>query len=677
MRAAVGILALAFVLVPGASASHADTNLSQVIPLVVPAAGNATLVHVTFALRNPPAGATPHVFVTHPEQLAKSMLVVGAAKIGRTDSSVTYDALLGLLRRRGGPADSTGGRGLALGFRVSGTSTADVASFSHDTVPTVLPIGGPAAFCRAVTAIADAPSTTGVVGATVPDAAALAKATAALCSGKPGTINAELAKIGPGRLAVPAPVAAALRILRPQREKGLDGQVAVFADPRRLPTGTRITEALTLRKVATLTRAGRLFWVDYGHTILTPHASRLLVLDARTLRPLLNKPMVAHPFVNGAPPTFLRTTDAYVRAPDAVYLRLGPNGEPGLVQYSPVRRVYHLDFKDDAVVTIGDRHDSQFDTSFKEIEKVFDKDHLNIPTTAVDLKDVPKGGTASTLLKQTIANVAKTKKDIFLFIAGHGYAEHDSFYTDQNGNKIKNDITSKTPQIQLDSKTHESLGGPSLEGIIKANPKVTFKVVIESCFSGRFMEILKAQPNVAIAVTSAPKNEPSHTGFDWSFYTGLQAWATAAGGPAPPTLVGGIQAAYANINLHKGNDHPQIYVRGGAQPAIDEDDTWAHNPPIKKSNVCINIRTKPAQAQYTATLTGPGGFRATTDGKQALKDGAAQFVGTITQAGEFTKTITVYDATGNATATVTHTFLVADPPTDGPKTTPPCRRPDK
>ena len=186
------------------------------------------------------------------------------------------------------------------------------------------------------------------------------------------------------------------------------------------------------------------------------------MLDARTLRPLLSTPLVFHPFVNGAPPPFLRTTDAYVRAPDAVYLRLGPNGEDGLVPCSPIRRLPHLDFSDDAVVTIGDRHDSQFASSFTEIEKLFDKDHLNVPTTAVDLKDVPEGRHREHAPQADDRHGRrKKKKDIFLFVAGHGYAEHDSFYIDQNGNKIVNDIASKTPQIQLDSKTHESLGGPA------------------------------------------------------------------------------------------------------------------------------------------------------------------------------------------------------------------------
>ena len=130
MLARAAVVAIASLFLSGAaSAGRADADLQQTVPLVVPALGNATLVHVTFSLRSPPAGAAPHVFVVHGEQLAKSMLVVGAAKITRSGATLTYDALLGLLRRRG-PPDSTGGRGLALGFRVSGANQVDVAAFT-------------------------------------------------------------------------------------------------------------------------------------------------------------------------------------------------------------------------------------------------------------------------------------------------------------------------------------------------------------------------------------------------------------------------------------------------------------------------------------------------------------------------------------------------------------------
>jgi hypothetical protein len=110
--------------------------------------------------------------------------------------------------------------------------------------------------------------------------------------------------------------------------------------------------------------------------------------------------------------------------------------------------------------------------------------------------------------------------------------------------------------------------------------------------------------------------------------------------------------------------------------SISEDDTWAHNPEIGKSNVCINVRTTPAQASVSATLDGPDGYRAHLD-KTPLDQpqGSIQIKSEITLAGDYTKTLIVYDANGNQTATVTKTFTVAPPPQDGPTTNPPCPKP--
>ncbi len=112
-----------------------------------------------------------------------------------------------------------------------------------------------------------------------------------------------------------------------------------------------------------------------------------------------------------------------------------------------------------------------------------------------------------------------------------------------------------------------------------------------------------------------------------------------------------------------------------ANCTISEDDTWTHNPPLGKSNVCINVRTTPVQAYFTVTLTGPGGFKAQSPGETPLVNGAGQFIATITKAGLFTKTINVYDERHVLTATVTKPFPVADPPQNGPDTRPPCPKP--
>lgn len=107
---------------------------------------------------------------------------------------------------------------------------------------------------------------------------------------------------------------------------------------------------------------------------------------------------------------------------------------------------------------------------------------------------------------------------------------------------------------------------------------------------------------------------------------------------------------------------------------IDEFETWAHNVEIGYSNICINVRTTPPQASISATITGPQGYHASLP-KHALDqpDGSIQIVTTITVAGDYTKTLAVYDKTGKETASVVKTFTVDAPPKDGPA--PPFGRP--
>ncbi len=108
---------------------------------------------------------------------------------------------------------------------------------------------------------------------------------------------------------------------------------------------------------------------------------------------------------------------------------------------------------------------------------------------------------------------------------------------------------------------------------------------------------------------------------------------------------------------------------------ISEDDTWSHNQSMGLSNICINVRTSPHQASATVTLSGPGGYHSSSPPKTPLINGARQFTSPITVPGEYTKTITVYNAADTQTATVTKTFTVDEPPVNGPAATPKCSAP--
>lgn len=117
----------------------------------------------------------------------------------------------------------------------------------------------------------------------------------------------------------------------------------------------------------------------------------------------------------------------------------------------------------------------------------------------------------------------------------------------------------------------------------------------------------------------------------------------------------------------------------GAPPSasISEADTWTYNTSIGKGNICINVRTTPPQASISASVTGPSNYKASLPKTPLHPDGTRQVGAEITRPGAYTKTLTVYDATGKETATVTKTFTVAAPPQNGPATTPPCPKPTR
>ena len=81
----------------------------------------------------------------------------------------------------------------------------------------------------------------------------------------------------------------------------------------------------------------------------------------------------------------------------------------------------------------------------------------------------------------------------------------------------------------------------------------------------------------------------------------------------------------------------------------------------------------PISGTYRVRLTGPSVSLLTP--RTPLENGKGRAIGTITRAGSHTAEIEVFDETGARVAQVTHAFVVAEPPQDGPPATPPCPKP--
>jgi hypothetical protein len=155
-------------------------------------------------------------------------------------------------------------------------------------------------------------------------------------------------------------------------------------------------------------------------------------------------------------------------------------------------------FAGECVLTVGERGPDQpnFGADLKKVKA--SAGDLGIPVyplpdrpdgSAPDGKDLP--AFAETLAK-------KGCKDILIFVAGHG----DEFGT--GGVTVAFDEASNTSR---------KVTPVNLRDTLHSNPKTTFKIVLDSCFSGKFVRWLPASfKNLLVLSVSSSATEYSYSG---------------------------------------------------------------------------------------------------------------------------------------------------------------------
>jgi hypothetical protein len=337
-------------------------------------------------------------------------------------------------------------------------------------------------------------------------------------------------------------------ILEPAREPGVGAKVRVFASHSPLRPGTLVSQPGPGERKIRVGRTAWLFWEDLGYGLAFPHPSKVLLLDARSGRPVAKQSLTIHPLVNGR--SFPRAAD--YGDPGRVAMRSGL----GAVDGRP-------DLSKDGIVSIGQREDIAFRYDFKQLDKL-----------AKDLKiEKVNAEPSGAGLRKAIANlVDKQKTDILLFIGGHGFPEHDQYYEDKDGQRKLKAPGSAKPKLNLDEKENsaEQLTSTQLAALLRKFPGTRFKVIVDSCYGGRFIDDLKAlngadgPKNVAVAMTSANATEPTTAGFLGAIAKGLRKWADGAASDAK--LEDGLREAFKddavkswarNANAN-GGSNPQI-----------------------------------------------------------------------------------------------------------------------
>jgi len=175
-------------------------------------------------------------------------------------------------------------------------------------------------------------------------------------------------------------------------------------------------------------------------------------------------------------------------------------------------------------VTIGARDDPAFSYDFGQIEAV---------AHDLGLDTVKAQPSADGLAKAIEQLAARGRSDIAIFLGGHGYAAigEGQSYTDAKGGVIT-EPEYRNPTINLKdngSSAPASITATGLARILGRFPKLTFKVIVDSCHSGRFLDPLAALANVAIVLTSTDARHYAYVGFGDAIAKSLRTWAASPG----------------------------------------------------------------------------------------------------------------------------------------------------
>jgi hypothetical protein len=319
----------------------------------------------------------------------------------------------------------------------------------------------------------------------------------------------------------------ALRTLHPQKGRK---SVILFGLPAPVRAGGRVfpVEAPRSKKkrkpVARLRHATWLYWLDQVPYAKFSHPSRYLLIDDATGRVVKNAGIDWYPTVNGRPPAFVSTPKGYRSPRFRVYTRQAKprtttSTAPDAFAW-PLATVPPGALKGDCVLIVSDFGDPQFQNDYDAFSDWARS--LKIPTffatgngpvtTIPDAKDKPLDGEQD-LRGNTTALVKKNCTDILIYMSGHGLPASEG--PAKVVTHIEVDSSELIPKV-----TMTGITVADITRVIDANPATTFKLKIDSCYSGRFRDALvedgpdgpRSLKNILIIENSSPATQVSSFG---------------------------------------------------------------------------------------------------------------------------------------------------------------------
>jgi hypothetical protein len=335
------------------------------------------------------------------------------------------------------------------------------------------------------------------------------------------------------------------------------GPAILFGLPRPLKAGTGISESGRGPGVRERPRAGRggravlvqrrrglarrawFYWEDLAPRAAFSHPSRMLLVDDATGRVVRRQVLGWAPLINGRRPAFLRSRTAY----ESRRYRVARSRSVGPARVTSTRATLSQavtgppNLPNDCIVVIGDRVDPILSGNEPAVEQV-----------ARLLRVRVFKARTSSALEQEIARIKALQPpctDIAIWLFGHGSPAIGSGIKAPDGRGGELPGTS-TPAVQVASNVEhrsrparrrgsrerpavrvrvhttrvetESVTGDAVRAILAKHPDLTFKLIVDSCFSGRWAELQDA-PNLRVILTSSRSDQlsfsywPNGTGF--------------------------------------------------------------------------------------------------------------------------------------------------------------------
>lgn len=308
----------------------------------------------------------------------------------------------------------------------------------------------------------------------------------------------------------------------------------VPADPIGLTTKQgRLGDELSFReRVRRIGRSAWLFWEDLEPGSDYEHPSRLLLIDAHSGRVLEEQTLYFYPLLDGHVPAFVsaETNPRYAvypksrgRAASAQAAdRAAATAPLGAFSVPPARAAAGGPFPGSCIVLIGDRHDP---LRGGQTKSNFGGDLAAMAAVAKDNGLPAYNATNSENLAGEVSKaIANGCTDVLIFLAGHGLpapgttvvdGEPVRFTYPQGAVIVNSDPladtahnTELTPAGDPQPVLVPIVTAGDIGGIVKAHKEVHFKLLVDSCFAGRFEEAVREESNVVMFAGSAAAGEP-------------------------------------------------------------------------------------------------------------------------------------------------------------------------